>query len=98
MPRPRFLRAGVLVFDAQGTETLLRPRRTALYHFPLLAPPATAGYGACAKPFNVYSHEKKNEKLDYMHANPVTRGLVMEQWVIYSKKEPGLVPIDAVNL
>jgi hypothetical protein len=24
--------------------------------------------------FKVYSHEKKNEKLDYMHANPVNRG------------------------
>ena len=26
--------------------------------------------------FNVYSHKKKNEKLEYMHANPVVRGLV----------------------
>ena len=55
--------------------------------------------------FNVYSHEKKNEKLDYMHANPVKRGLVRHpkdwpwsSWLFYSKKEPGLVPIDTVNL
>jgi len=26
--------------------------------------------------FNVYSHKKKKEKLDYMHANPVNRRLV----------------------
>ncbi len=26
--------------------------------------------------FNMYSHEKKDEKLDYMHANPVNGGLV----------------------
>ncbi len=26
--------------------------------------------------FNVYSHGKKTEKLNYMHANPVIRGLV----------------------
>ena len=26
--------------------------------------------------FNVWSHEKKNEKLNYMHFNPVRRGLV----------------------
>ena len=26
--------------------------------------------------FNVYSPKNKNEKLDYMHANPVVRGLV----------------------
>jgi hypothetical protein len=78
-----------LVFDAQGTETLLRRRGTALYRFPLLPPPATAGYGACAKPFNIYSHEKKNEKLDYMHANPVKRGLVMEQLVDLLQKGTG---------
>ncbi len=55
--------------------------------------------------FNVYSHEKKNEKLDYMHANPVKRGLVRHpkdwpwsSWLFYTKKEPGLVPIDTVNL
>jgi hypothetical protein len=55
--------------------------------------------------FNVYSHEKKNEKLDYMHANPVKRGGVRHpkdwpwsSWLFYSKKEPGPVPIDTVNL
>ncbi len=40
-----------------------------------------------------------------MHANPVKRGLVRHpkdwpwsSWLFYSKKEPGLVPIDTVNL
>jgi putative transposase len=46
--------------------------------------------------FNVYSHEKKTEKLDYMHANPVNRGLVrhpkglgMEQLVVLLQKRTG---------
>jgi len=33
-----------------------------------------------------------------MHANPVKRGLVMERLVDLLQKEPGLVPIDTVNL
>ena len=55
--------------------------------------------------FNVYSHKKKKEKLEYMHANPVKRGLVRHpkdwQWSsfsFYAKDEPGLVEIDAVDL
>ena len=34
-------------------------------------------------PFNVYSEQKLQEKLDYMHANPVKRGLVSspEEWL-----------------
>jgi hypothetical protein len=30
----------------------------------------------CFHPFNVYSEEKLREKLNYMHNNPVKRGLV----------------------
>jgi putative transposase len=55
--------------------------------------------------FNVYSHKKKNEKLEYMHANPVIRGLVKHPkdwpWSSFSfhaKGEPGLVEIDTVNV
>jgi putative transposase len=51
--------------------------------------------------FNVYSARKIREKLDYMHANPVKRGLVGEpsEWVwssflSYEKGKGGLVPID----
>ena len=55
--------------------------------------------------FNVYSHKKKREKLDYMHANPVNRGLVKhpKDWPcssfsFYGKDEAGMVEIDAVDL
>jgi putative transposase len=53
--------------------------------------------------FNVYSAKKRREKLDYMHANPVTRGLVQhpKDWPwssfsFYAKGETGLLPIDPV--
>ena len=55
--------------------------------------------------FNVYSHKKKKEKLEYMHANPVVRGLVRhpKDWPwssfsSYAKNEAGLAGIDAVDL
>ena len=54
--------------------------------------------------FNVYSHEKKKEKLEYMHANPVNRGLVehpkdwpWSSFLFYARDLPGLVPIDPVD-
>lgn len=54
--------------------------------------------------FNVYSAKKKREKLEYMHANPVKRGLVKNpgawMWssaLFYEKGETGLVPIDPVD-
>jgi putative transposase len=54
--------------------------------------------------FNVYSAKKKREKLEYMHANPVKRGLVKNpgawmwsSFLFYEKGEPGLVPIDPVD-
>jgi hypothetical protein len=41
------------------------------------------------------------EKLHYMHANPVIRGLVKHpkdwpwsSWAFYQKGEPGLIPMD----
>jgi putative transposase len=55
--------------------------------------------------FNVYSHEKMNEKLDYMHANPVSRGLVKDpkdwpwsSFSFYVGLGEGLIPIDFVNM
>jgi len=55
--------------------------------------------------FNVYSHKKKKEKLEYMHANPVVRGLVKhpKDWPwssfsFYARNEAGLLEIDAVHL
>jgi putative transposase len=50
--------------------------------------------------FNVWSHEKRVEKLRYIHRNPVTRGLVTEpdQWAwssfrTYLYGEIGLVRV-----
>jgi putative transposase len=51
--------------------------------------------------FNVYSEGKKKEKLHYMHANPVIRGLVKHpkewpwsSWSFYAKNETGLIGMD----
>jgi putative transposase len=54
--------------------------------------------------FNVWSHEKKKEKLNYMHANPVKERLARhpKDWPwssfsFYANEEPGLIRIDAVD-
>ncbi len=54
--------------------------------------------------FNVYTTKKKREKLEYMHANPVKRGLVQHPgaWLWSSflfddKAERGLVAINSVD-
>jgi len=51
--------------------------------------------------FNVYTEKKKKEKLEYMHSNPVARGLVRHpedwawsSWSNYAKKGQGLIPVD----
>ena len=52
--------------------------------------------------FNVYNEKKIQEKLNYMHANPVMRGLVehpsewpWSSWSSVVKGEKGLVGIDS---
>jgi putative transposase len=54
--------------------------------------------------FNVWSREKKKEKLEYMHANPVKRKLARhpQDWPwssysFYASGEAGLISIDAVD-
>ena len=54
--------------------------------------------------FNVWSVRKKNEKLHYMHMNPVKRGLVRnpKDWPwssyrAYMEIEPVLLPVDRVD-
>jgi putative transposase len=54
--------------------------------------------------FNVWSRKKVREKLEYMHANPVTRKLVdhpedwpWSSWSHYAKGEIGLVTIDPLG-
>jgi putative transposase len=51
--------------------------------------------------FNVWSAKKRAEKLEYMHSNPVKRGLVTRpnDWAwssaaAYAGREPGLLTID----
>jgi len=54
--------------------------------------------------FNVYTRGKIKEKLDYMHANPVVRGLVehpkdwpWSSWGSYWGVKPGLIAIDLIE-
>ena len=54
--------------------------------------------------FNVWSHKKRVEKLQYMHLNPVKRGLALhpKDWpwssfLFYSQRQTGLLPIDPVQ-
>jgi len=53
--------------------------------------------------FNVWSHKKKVEKLEYMHLNPVKRGLVMRpkdwpwsSYSFYAGRDDGLIRMDSV--
>ena len=54
--------------------------------------------------FNVWSHGKRKEKLNYMHANPVTRKLVKHpkewawsSWSFYEKGQEGMISMDCVE-
>jgi putative transposase len=54
--------------------------------------------------FNVWSSGKLEQKLDYMHRNPVKRGLVRHpeywpwsSWSYYEKGEAGLIRIDSLG-
>jgi putative transposase len=54
--------------------------------------------------FNVWSNRKVQEKLDYMHRNPVQRKLVSHpkdwpwsSWSHYEKGELGLIRIDKLD-
>lgn len=54
--------------------------------------------------FNVWSRGKMREKINYMHANPVTRKLVKHpkdwpwsSWSFYEKGQEGLIGMDRVE-
>jgi putative transposase len=54
--------------------------------------------------FNVWTENKFKEKLEYMHANPVNRGLVglpkdwpWSSWGHYTGGEKGLIPVDTLG-
>jgi putative transposase len=85
----------------------LRTRRRAVAGGQLRLPfedrggPLRAFWQARFYDFNVFSKGKKTEKLNYMHANPLIRGLVKHpkdwpwsSWSFYGKGEAGLVGID----
>jgi len=70
--------------------------------FAEMGEPVRAFWQARFYDFNVYSTGKKKEKLHYMHANPVVRGLVKHprdwawsSWGFYFGETAGLVTIDA---
>jgi putative transposase len=53
--------------------------------------------------FNVFTEKKKREKLEYMHSNPVTRGLVTRpkdwpwsSWSNYAESGEGLISVDVL--
>ncbi|MGC0775256.1 MAG: transposase [Candidatus Acidiferrum sp.] len=82
-----------------------RKRRVAIGQMRLAFKDGDAGLPRFWQPrfydFNVYSAKKIREKLEYMHTNPVKRGLVANPggWIwssflSYEKGEKGLVPID----
>ena len=54
--------------------------------------------------FNVYTEKKLTEKLQYMHENPVKRGLVTHpkdwpwsSWTFYTKRKGFLIRMDLGN-
>jgi hypothetical protein len=54
--------------------------------------------------FNVWSEKKFKEKLEYMHANPVKRGLVLHpkdwpwsSWRHYALGEQGSIRVDSLR-
>ena len=85
----------------------LRKRKRSVCGAQLILPleptrePLRAFWQARFYDFNVYTNGKKAEKLNYMHANPVVRGLVKHpedwrwsSWASYAGKDSGLMGID----
>ena len=69
--------------------------------FPKFIPDLPQFWQARFYDFNVYSKGKKREKLNYMHANPVIRGLVKHprdwrwsSWEFYQGGVAGFVAVD----
>jgi len=79
-----------------------RPNPTQLrFPFEETREPLRAFWQARFYNFNVYTQGKKKEKLNYMHANPVVRGLVAHpkdwrwsSWGFYWGGETGMVKVD----
>ncbi|HXJ11517.1 MAG TPA: transposase [Candidatus Limnocylindrales bacterium] len=84
-----------------------KPRRNSVGQLRLAFPEPVASirsfWQARFYDFNVYTNRKKREKLEYMHRNPLTRGLVKHpkdwpwsSWPFYGMGKPGPVGIDVV--
>jgi putative transposase len=94
------------VLKQKASRALRRePRRSVPGQLSLRFPEAAENSGAFWQrrfyDFNVWSAKKAKEKLEYMHANPVVRGLVKHpkdwpwsSWSNYAKGEQGLLRID----
>ncbi len=72
--------------------------------FPRRAGDSTAFWQRRFYDFNVWSEKKLKEKLEYMHANAVSRKLVVHpkewpwsSWSYYAKGEKGLIRIDSLE-
>jgi len=85
-----------------------KPRRSAPGQLSLAFPEAGADAGAFWQrrfyDFNVWSAKEVKEELEYMHANPVVRGLVKHpkdwpwsSWSYYAKGEEGLLRMDILG-
>ena len=93
------------VLKQRVSRDLRRKRRALPGQMPLAFPDGPGGLPRFWQPrfydFNVWSKKKVREKLEYMHANPVTWRLVdhprdwpWSSWSFYERGEKGLVTID----
>ncbi|MCO6044090.1 transposase [Aeoliella sp. ICT_H6.2] len=83
------------------SQELKRMLRGVAPEYAKIIPPADLLWQPRYHPFNVYSQKKAEEKLDYMHKNPVTAGLVERavdwKWSSarhYLLNEPNVVPLE----
>jgi putative transposase len=80
---------------------LLKQRTAARFNRDRGAPVGTKFWQARFYDFNVYTHDKRVEKISYMHENPMKRGLVADpldwEWSscrFYRTNEVGQVLIE----
>jgi hypothetical protein len=100
--RGKCRRADWLEASAAVTQTpAARPAEQRALPFGEPTQPLRAFWQARFYDFNVYTEKKKKEKLEYMHGNPVARGLVSHlkdwacsSWLNYAKDGQGLIPVD----
>ncbi len=84
-----------------SSQKLKKMLRGVAPHYASEIPPDDPFWQPKYYPFNLYSQQKAEEKLDYMHQNPVTAGLVERaldwKWSsarYYLLNEPSVVPLE----